>query len=179
MSQLRIREIRQGKGMKIAEVAKAAGVSGPLLSQVERGRVDPSLETLRQIARVLEVPLFSLFAVEQGATQVKVVRLGEETTITSPGGDLVYAKKSTSGGDLEVLVGSMLPGGVSHKTPWTHLSEECVIVTKGKLTVEVSGVAHELEVGDSCHFDSRLPHRFANSTDEVAEYVVAVTPPSN
>lgn len=179
MSQLRIREIRKSRGSTIAEVAQAAGVSGALLSQVERARVDPSLETLRQIARVLEVPLFSLFTVEEDSSQVEVVRRGEETTITSPGGHLVYAKKSASGGELEVLLGTMQPGGVSHKTPWTHLSEECILVTKGVLTVEVNGVAHELRAGDSCYFDSRLPHRFVNPTDEVVEYVVAVTPPSN
>lgn len=178
MSQLNIREVRKGKGLTIAEVAKDAGVSAALLSQVERGRVDPSLETLRQVARVLEVPLFSLFLLEE-ASQVEVIRQGQEKTITSPGGDLIYAQKSIPGGSLEVLAGKLQPGGKSHGTPWTHLSEECIVVTQGTLRVEVNGVSHDLHVGDSCHFDSHLPHRFVNATEATVEYLVAVTPPSN
>lgn len=178
VSQLNIREVRKRKGLTIVEVSRDAGVSAALLSQVERGRVDPSLETLRQVARVLEVPLFSLFLVEE-ASQVEVVRFGQEKTITSPGGDLVYAQKSTPGGALEVLAGTMQPGGMSHKTPWTHESEECIVVTKGTLRLEVNGVSHDLHAGDSCHFDSNLPHRFFNATEVPVEYLVAVTPPSN
>lgn len=178
MSRLNIRETRKLRGLTLAEVAQAAGVSSALLSQVERDRVDPSLETLRKIAGVLEVPLFSLFLVEE-ASQVEVIRRGEERTITSPGGHLVYTQKSVSGGDLEVLTGVMQPGGMSHKTPWTHASEECVVVTTGTLRLEVSGIAHDLNAGDSCHFDSRLPHRFVNATDTAVEYLVAVTPPSS
>ncbi|WP_191089966.1 cupin domain-containing protein [Nesterenkonia ebinurensis] len=73
----------------------------------------------------------------------------------------------------------MLPGGASHKAPWTHASEECIVVAKGTLTVEVNGVSHELRPGDSCRFDSRLPHRYVNVHEETAEYIVAVTPPNN
>lgn len=180
MNQFRIRELRTVRELTIAELASASGISGPLLSQVERGRVDPSLATLRKLSRVLEVPLFSLFTMEgDESQQIEVTRHGKETTITSPGGDLVYAKKTTSGGDLEVLHGTLQPGGVSHETPWTHLSEECIVVVRGVLTVEVNSASYELRAGDSCHFDSRLPHRFANTSDTVAEYLVSVTPPSN
>ncbi len=53
------------------------------------------------------------------------------------------------------------------------------MVAKGTLTVEVNGVSHELRPGDSCRFDSRLPHRYVNVHEETAEYIVAVTPPNN
>ncbi len=106
MSQLRIREICKCLVMTIGEVAWEAGVSAPFLSQVERGRVDPSLATLREIARVLQVPIFSLFVVEEESFQVEVIRSGQETTITSPGGDLAYAKN--------------LPPAVSLKFCWAR-----------------------------------------------------------
>lgn len=178
MTELRIREIRQARGLKLVEVARSAGISESLLSQVERGRVDPSLETLRQVARALNAPLFELFATEQDSSQVEVITAGRETTITSPEGGLVYARKSSVGTDLEVLTAKMLPGASSRDLPWSHPAEECVLVTDGKLTVEINGSAHRLGPGDSCHFDSRLPHRFVNESDCEVEYIIAVTPPS-
>jgi transcriptional regulator with XRE-family HTH domain len=57
----RIRKLRIERGMTIAQLADTAEVSSALISQVERGLTDPSLATLRQIARVLSVPLFDLF----------------------------------------------------------------------------------------------------------------------
>lgn len=176
---LRILEIRRTKGLKAIELAEAAGISAPFLSQVERGLVDPSLETLRQIARVLDVPLFSLFNPDPDDHTVSITRRGEETTITSPTGTLTYARKSQTGKQLEVLAAVMQPGSVSREELWTHEAEECIVVTRGTLEVETSKSTHTLGAGDSCHFDSRLPHRFVNATAEPVEFLISVTPPSH
>jgi transcriptional regulator with XRE-family HTH domain len=174
----RIRKLRIDRGMTIAQLADAADVSRALISQVERGLTDPSLATLRQIARVLSVPLFDLFESAPTPSPVTVIRRGEESTITSPNGDASYARKSAANGQVEVLRGELRPGGVSHTEPWSHPAEECVIVVAGALLVEVDGATHRLGAGDSCYFDSRLPHRLVNDTDRPTEFLVAVTPPS-
>jgi transcriptional regulator with XRE-family HTH domain len=173
-----IRKLRTARGMTISQLAEAAEVSTALISQVERGLTDPSLATLRQVARVLGVPLFDLFEQSPGASPVTVIRRGEESTITSPNGDVSYARKSVAHGQVEVLRGELRPGGVSHAEPWSHPAEECVIVVNGSLVVEVDGTAHRLVDGDSCYFDSRLPHRLVNDADRTTEFLVAVTPPS-
>jgi mannose-6-phosphate isomerase-like protein (cupin superfamily) len=48
---------------------------------------------------------------------------------------------------------------------------------EGRLTVEVSGEDHDLGAGDSCYFDSSLPHRYLNPGEHPVDFVVAVTPP--
>lgn len=176
--ELTIRRLRKQKGFTLSQLAGAAGISESLLSQVERGRVDPSLATLRSIARSLEIPLFELFAGQQTAHQVDIVRAGTATEITSPDGGLVYSRMSKLGGSLEVLKARLRPGATSHKEAWTHPAEECVVVLTGKLCVEVDGVDYRLSAGDSCYFDSRLPHRFVNESLDDAVYVIAATPPS-
>ncbi|MBC9937086.1 MULTISPECIES: helix-turn-helix domain-containing protein [unclassified Leucobacter] len=178
-SPLRVRQLRQAKGMKANELAAAAGISAPMLSQVERGLVDPSLETLRQVARVLSVPLFELFVTEVDEEQVHVMRSGDETTLTTPSGDMSYRRKSTVGKQLEVLLGELRPGGASRETVWSHEAEECVVVTRGQLVIETNRGRTELAEGDSCHFDSRIPHRFLNETEATTEFIISVTPPSH
>lgn len=57
----RIRELRLRKGLTLHQLAGLTGMSVAMISQVERGITDPSLETLRRISEALEVPLFDLF----------------------------------------------------------------------------------------------------------------------
>ena len=52
----RLREMRERAGLSLRDVAKAAKVSAPFLSDVELGRRFPTNETLLLIARTLRVP---------------------------------------------------------------------------------------------------------------------------
>jgi transcriptional regulator with XRE-family HTH domain len=173
----RIREFRTSKGLTLARLAEVSGLSTCLISQVERNITDPSLETLRLIARALDVPLINLFREEED-TSVSVVRAEHRMLVSSPHAQVTYARVSPGSGRLEMLEGKLEPGGVSSDEPWAHPSEECVVVLEGALTVEVGGENHELGQGDSCYFDSRLPHRYVNDSPEVVRFLLSVTPPS-
>lgn len=177
MTATRIRELRIARGLSARELAEQANVSSALISQVERDITDPSLETMRRIASVLEVPLFSLFQ-EDVADQVAVIRRDRRLRITAPRGALTYTRATPGGARLELLEGVLEPGKASSDEPWSHPSEECVVVLEGRLTVHVGGDMHHLEEGDSSTFDSRLPHRYSNESDAVARFMIAVTPPS-
>jgi transcriptional regulator with XRE-family HTH domain len=174
----RIRELRRDRGMTLTQVSERSGLSVAMLSQVERGLTDPSLESLRRLAETLDVPLFDLFRAEDNE-QVAVIRRDQRRLVSSPHGQIVYSQASRSGGKLEVLEAVLEPGAVSSSEPRTHTSEECVLVLEGQLVVEVSGVSHALSAGDSCYFSSTLPHRFVNPSEEQTRIIVSVTPPSN
>ena len=49
----RLRELRRGKGLKLAALAHQSGVSLAYVSEVERGRKLPSLEVLDRLAGAL------------------------------------------------------------------------------------------------------------------------------
>ncbi|TCO47403.1 helix-turn-helix domain-containing protein [Actinocrispum wychmicini] len=173
----RIRELRTAKSMTATELAKAADVSVGMISQVERGITDPSLETVRRIARVLDTPVFSLFQ-DVDAEPVAVVRRDRRMDIRSPQGGIVYQRVSSGAGKIEVLEGLLEPGAASSDTGWSHPSDECVVVLTGRLVVEVDGTRYDLKTGDSATFDSRNPHRYLNETSKPVRFLLAVTPPS-
>jgi quercetin dioxygenase-like cupin family protein len=162
--------------MTVTELARLAEVSTALISQVERELSDPSLATVRKIARALDTPLFSLFS-EPDPDDVAVVRRAARMTVQSPSG-IAYSRISAGRGRLEVLEGTLPAGAASAAEPWSHPSEECVLVTEGKLVVEVAGEEHHLDSGDSCYFDSRLPHRYLNPAETTAVFLISITPPS-
>ena len=55
-----LREVRRRQGRTLRDVAEAAGVSLPYLSEVERGTKEPSSEILAAICRALGLPLADL-----------------------------------------------------------------------------------------------------------------------
>lgn len=173
----RIRAAREQSGLSLRAFADRAELSPGFVSQLERGLVDPSLDSLRRIAAVLGVPLFDLFA-DGGGQGPAVVRRDGRVQVTSPRGGISYQRLSRGSGRLEVLEGVLEPGGSSSPTPWTHPSEECVTVITGSVQVEVDGQEIRLSEGDACSFDSRLPHRYLNDGDVPARFIVAITPPS-
>src|ERR1700734_1005159 len=56
-----IREQREQARISMRQLAQAAGVSNPYLSQVERGQRNPSAEILQQIAKGLRISAEALY----------------------------------------------------------------------------------------------------------------------
>jgi transcriptional regulator with XRE-family HTH domain len=169
--------MRNDRGMTMVELARRARVSQALISQVENERSDPSLETLRRIAEVLDVPLFDLFS-DAPKRRVSVLRATDRPSVTNPGTTLTYEKVSPSNGVLEVLRGRLRARKASSESPHHHPAHECIVVETGELVVEINGEEVTLAAGDSCMFDSSLPHRYRNRTDHDAVFLVFATPPS-
>ena len=57
----KILDFRNMRRMSLRELAKRAGTTASMLSQIERNLVNPSISTLKSIAQALEVPMFKFF----------------------------------------------------------------------------------------------------------------------
>jgi len=58
----RLKYLRTTRGLSQAQLAREAKVSQPTIAQIETGKKDPSVQTLRQIANVLDVEVAAIFA---------------------------------------------------------------------------------------------------------------------
>jgi XRE family transcriptional regulator, regulator of sulfur utilization len=56
----RLRELRQERGQRLKDVSEIAGISIPYLSDLERGRTNPSLETLQTLAGAYGITVHDL-----------------------------------------------------------------------------------------------------------------------
>ncbi len=56
----RLRELRQERGQRLKDVSEIAGISIPYLSDLERGRTNPSLETLQTLAGAYNITVHDL-----------------------------------------------------------------------------------------------------------------------
>jgi len=69
----RLRARRVELGLTLAEVAEKAGLSLPYVSNLERGRGNPTLEALGALARALDIPLASLLGEDGPMESLQVV----------------------------------------------------------------------------------------------------------
>jgi transcriptional regulator with XRE-family HTH domain len=84
-----IREQRSAASVSLRELARAAGVSNPYLSQVERGLRKPSAEILAAIARGLKISAESLY--EQAGILDR--RSGNPDTVAAIRSDLALSER--------------------------------------------------------------------------------------
>src|SRR5437763_16091751 len=69
----RVRALREAMDLSLRELGERAGVSAPMLSQVERGETSPTLSVASRIAAGLELSLSQLLPLDEseGATVVR------------------------------------------------------------------------------------------------------------
>jgi transcriptional regulator with XRE-family HTH domain len=173
-----LRETRVAAHLSVEALAATAGVSAGSISQLERGRGNPSFLTLRRLAAALQVPLgHFLQGPDTGPMVVRADRRKHLRLPTEPG--LVYELLTPDlGGTLEVLRSQIPPGFDNRGRPFQHDGEECVHLLSGTLHVGIGGRRFELSEGDSITYDSSVPHYWVNASGTVAVIIGAVTPPS-
>lgn len=97
-----LRRVRLRQGRTLREVAQAAGVSLPYLSEVERGRKEASSEVLAAICRALGIHLSDLL--EEARDELRQV---ERRAPVASGSGLVRMERAPAGRDgVRLQVGS-------------------------------------------------------------------------
>ena len=77
----KLRTVREKKGYTLKVVAQKAGVSESLVSQIERSRVSPAIDTLLTLADVLDINLEFLFEEYRRDKPVKIIRKDERRKV--------------------------------------------------------------------------------------------------
>lgn len=163
---IQVRQRRRIKGLTLTELSQQSGLSVGLLSQIERGLSSPSLKSMTQICTALGVPLSWLFdsgPLESPAEKGLVVRRGSRRRLDL--GTYGVTKELLSpdlGGEMQIYLVSIRPGGQSGPETYTHRGEEGGLVLTGTLELTVDDRIVLLYEGDSFRFRSSLAHRFAN-----------------
>src|SRR5262252_10131472 len=70
----KLRQLRLRKKLALADLGKHTGLSASMLSQLENGRLVPTLATLARIAMVFDVGLEHFFATRRGQKLFAIVR---------------------------------------------------------------------------------------------------------
>jgi transcriptional regulator with XRE-family HTH domain len=183
----RLREERQALGISLRELARRIGVSASLISQIETGKVRPSVSTLYAIATELGCSIDDLLfgddvtkafaamnqpmapmALDDHPHIEPVQRADARKVIQLSSGVRWERLTSESVPGIDFLYVVYDPGGASAPADafQRHPGREWGFVLSGELHVRVAFDEHVLGPGDSITFSSTTPHRLFNPGDE-------------
>ena len=171
----KIRDLRLRRGLTVQQLATASGLSKGFISQVENDHTSPSLTTLADISKALEVSVAYLVTDEDPTPFV--VRASERRRI-SVGGAIGFVEVLSAHPkrNVEMLMVDFPPGANGDDKRHYHHGEECVLVLEGRLRVLCGEHEFVLESGDSIHYDGRIPHALVNAGEGKARIVTAMSP---
>ena len=192
----RLREIRTARGMSVRELARRAGCSASLVSQVERGVTTPSAGVVYSLANELGISLDFLFGagdVEQRGTAPHpearpwgrpsgtggagiMQRAGERNTIELSTGVRWERLTPTHDSRVDFIEIVYEPGGQSSENgrALRHDGREYLYVLQGELEAVVGFETLRLVQGDSMAFDPATPHHYRNPTDATVRVLSVV-----
>jgi transcriptional regulator with XRE-family HTH domain len=175
----RLRALRLQHGLTLERLARAAEMSKSALSQIEGGRIDPSLQTLRRLATCLQTPLASLFETRSSIDQ-RVVRKGQRKVFRMPRNHLRYEllTPDLQNKRVEFLRVEFEADSYVTEEPYSHEGEEYGFVIQGRVEVHVDGTTYRLGPGDSIFFPAKLPHYVRGAGRRKAVMIWAISPPS-
>lgn len=157
-----VRQERQRRQLSTRALAAAAGVSQPFLTNVENGRVMPSIASLYSIAGALGVSASALLP--EQPIRFEVVRAGTGSRLLlQDDGSSGYTQmiSGARGRALEAYRFELQPGFAEERS-YAHDGEDFVHVLSGTLVYSYEGHADAtLAAGDSVWIDARGEHTWS------------------
>ena len=158
----RIKSLRAERGLQQRQLAEKAGMTPSMVSQIESGRLTPSLPTLGKLAAALGVPIASLFETTRNG-RLHVSRKSEYPVVSFDG---TTEKWHVLGaglfqGKIRAVVSTLGPRAKGVKTDKVVIDPgqmKLFYVLEGKVALHYNGEAHQLEAGDSAYLDGGTPH---------------------
>lgn len=171
---LRLRQLRLGRGLSLAQVAKVAGISVGFLSALERSHMSASVGTLRKLARFYKTKILEFFdAAPSNSRLVPPER--RKVLEASPGVRMeLLAWGNTV---MEPHLFRIAPQAGSGES-YTHEGEEFLYVLRGELHISVNEEEYRLKPSDSFYFESATPHRWRNPGQTETWVLWVNTPPT-
>lgn len=172
-----IRRMRKSQNLTLADLAGKTELSLSFLSQVERGIINPSINSLRRIALALGTPVSHFFD-ETESINGPVVRKKERRVLVNRDSRLVYQLLSSDHNHrIEFLLSRLEIGAASVESSMAHKGDEAALVLQGEGRFELGDDRFDLKEGDSIYITENTPHRFTNTGNVPLIIVSAISPP--
>jgi len=161
---LRVKTIREMKGLSWSDMAQRTGFPEALVGQIESGEVLPPLGDLVKLARALDMKMGYLL-VQGEAKPYDVVRKQDRKAISRYASQKTirygYSYESLApekrDRNMEPFLVTLEPR-TEEEAPSTHDGEEFIYVLEGMIEVQMGEKRERLQPEDSIYYDSTTPH---------------------
>ncbi|OIQ50902.1 HTH-type transcriptional regulator PuuR [Pseudodesulfovibrio hydrargyri] len=172
----KIKEKRMELGISQKGLAEMTDLTPGFLSQIERDLAEPSITSLRKIAKALNVAVF-YFLIDDDDTRA-VVKKDERRKLNFHDSHMTYELLSPDlNRQMEMFMGELEPGAVTCEEPLPHPGEEVTYVLKGTMWICVGNDEYTLEEGDTIYYLGSIPHQIRNIGSDMLIFISTITPP--
>lgn len=168
-----VKELRTERGLTQGELSRLSGISKAVLSDMEKGESNPTINTLWKIANGLHVPYTRLM---EGIEKENAVVRREEPEVQR-GEDGRYRIACyfphTPSRNFEFFSVELDPDTAHATVGHAPKSQEYIYVMQGSLVVESGEDAYELDAGDALLLSpASAAHTYRNPGKETARFLV-------
>lgn len=156
----RLKEARRAQGLSLDAVARLSGVSRSMVSQIERGESSPTIATLWNLTRALQVDFAGLLDGAPAGDRIDVLRGADVPAIENRGSGcrirILSAPEAAGKHELYDLI--FEAGGCLDSQPHRAGAREQVVVVQGQVTVRSGEAEVQLGEGDTARYAADVPH---------------------
>ena len=160
----RIRRLRKAGKLSLGELSQQSGVAKSIISQLEKNRTNPTLQTLWRLSRGLNLPLEEVIRCDARPTIIEKVGCREVPTLVSEDG----LCRLVAAGWLQCIEWVQWydlraePGGVLESAPHSAGCVENISVLQGRLRVDAGEQSEVVEAGQTLRFYADRRHAVTN-----------------
>ena len=174
----RLKSIRTSLKLSQRQLARQSGVANATISQVEAGKLNPTVSMLKKVLDGIPISLGEFFGNQFEVRNRVFFRAEELTDIADGGVSFRQVGANLSDRAIQFIQECYQPGSGTGKHAISHEGEECGIILSGRLEITVGDETAILGKGDAYYFKSTQPHQFRNTGSEPCELISACTPPT-
>ena len=156
----RLKDARRAQGLSLDAVAKLSGVSRSMVSQIERGESSPTIATLWNLTRALQVDFAGLLDRQELTDRVEVLRAANVPTIENRGEgcNIRILSAPEDAGKHELYDLMISSGGKLVSGPHGRGTREHLTVIEGRVRVSSGSATEEVAAGDTARYQADVDH---------------------
>ena len=145
-----LKDIRKGKGLSLEQVSSLTTISKSMLSQLERGEVNPTISTVYKLALGLKVPVTAFTA-------------DKPQPFFGTGKKEVDPLAGDEGQDFEIFDLEFDEGGMMQANRQMNGTREFITVYSGELTLIFKDHEYVLKAGDAASYNAFDDYVYKNT----------------
>lgn len=167
-----LKDLRTERNLTLGQLSRLSGISKAILSDMEKGGGNPTINTLWKIANGLHVPYTRLMeGIERETT---IVRKSEPTVQT---GETDHYRiscyfRSTPVRNFELFYAELDAHSSNTSIGHSKKAQEYIYMIQGELLLQTETGDHMLAEGDALTFDSSIGHTYVNQTNTLIKFMV-------
>lgn len=167
-----LKNLRTERNLSLGQLSDLSGVSKVMLSQIEKGESNPTINTIWKIANGLKVPYTKL--IDEVKSDTVIVRKSDciEQTGESPSYRIFCYFKNNPTRNFELFNVELDPHSSYESIGHSRKSQEYIYVTSGELLLKTADKKYILNEGDATFFDPSIHHTYINQQDDLLTFVV-------